>query len=48
MALAGTHEEVIEEIRRREEAHGLSLMVINFTSTQQIEDFGENVVAKLG
>jgi len=42
--LAGTPEEMIEEIRRREAAHALSLLAINFTGLKQIREFGERVL----
>lgn len=47
VSLMGTPEEMIEEIRRREAAHGLALLAINFTSREQVQRFGERVIAEL-
>jgi probable F420-dependent oxidoreductase len=47
IGLVGTPEEMVRELRRREQAHGLSLLAINFTSLQQIRDFGEKVIPHL-
>ena len=47
VVLAGTPEEMREEIRRRAETHGLSLMAINFSSVEQIRAFSEQVMSKL-
>lgn len=47
VSLVGTPEEMIDEIRRREEVHGLSMLAVNFTTPQQVRAFGERVVAKL-
>ncbi|HUI25595.1 MAG TPA: LLM class flavin-dependent oxidoreductase, partial [Candidatus Kryptonia bacterium] len=47
IALMGTPEEMIVELRRREAVHGLSLLAINFTNLDQVRDFGERVIAKL-
>ncbi len=44
ISLIGTPDEMIAELRRRERLHGLSLLAINFTSPQQIRDFGERVL----
>jgi len=44
IGLIGTPEEMIAELERREELHGLSLLAINFSSPQQIRDFGEKVL----
>jgi alkanesulfonate monooxygenase SsuD/methylene tetrahydromethanopterin reductase-like flavin-dependent oxidoreductase (luciferase family) len=44
IALVGTPDEMIEELRRRERAHGLSLLALNFSSLQQLRDFGERVL----
>jgi probable F420-dependent oxidoreductase len=44
IALVGTPEEMIEELRRRERVHGLSLLAVNFSSPQQLRDFGERVL----
>ncbi len=44
IALVGTPEEMIEELRRRERFHGLSLLAVNFSSPQQLRDFGERVL----
>ena len=47
IALAGTPEEMIAELRRRERAHGLALLAINFTDREQIRQFGEQVLPHL-
>jgi len=47
ITLIGTPEEMADELRRREAAHGLSLLAINFTDLNEIRDFGEKVLAKL-
>lgn len=47
VVLAGTPEEMIEEINRRVDRHGLSMMALNFTSHEQIRHFGENVLRKV-
>ena len=44
IALVGTPDEMIAELRRRERLHGLALLAINFSSPQQIRDFGERVL----
>jgi probable F420-dependent oxidoreductase len=44
IALVGTPDEMIEELRRRERSHGLSLLAINFSSPHQLRDFGERVL----
>ncbi len=44
IGLIGTPEEMIAELRRREQMHGLSLLAINFSSPQQIRAFGEKVL----
>lgn len=47
IGLIGTAEEMVVELKRREAAHGLSLLAINFTHPQQIRDFGEQVIPHL-
>lgn len=47
VVLAGTPEEMAQEIERRVSVHGLSLMTVNFSSSEQIRAFGEKVVARL-
>jgi probable F420-dependent oxidoreductase len=47
VSLIGTPEEMIDEIRRREEVHGLALLVLSFSAREQMQAFGERVVAKL-
>jgi probable F420-dependent oxidoreductase len=47
IGLVGTPEEMIAELRRREAMHGLELLAINFSSPQQIRDFGEKVLPHL-
>ena len=44
IALLGTPEEMIAELRRRERTHGLSLLAINFSSPEQLRSFGERVL----
>lgn len=44
IALVGTPEEMIAELRRRQREHGLALLAINFTSREQIERFGRDVL----
>jgi probable F420-dependent oxidoreductase len=44
IGLVGTPDEMIAELQRREQLHGLSLLAINFSSPQQIRDFGEKVL----
>jgi probable F420-dependent oxidoreductase len=44
IALIGTPDEMIEELRRREREHGLSLLAFNFSSTDQLRDFGTRVM----
>jgi hypothetical protein len=43
----GTPEEMCDELRRREETHGLSLLAVNFNNAEQVRTFGEQVIAKL-
>jgi probable F420-dependent oxidoreductase len=47
IVLVGTPDEMAFELRRREETHGLSLLAINFSSREQIHDFGEQVLPRL-
>jgi probable F420-dependent oxidoreductase len=47
VGLIGTPDEMIEELRRREATHGLSLLAINFNNQQQIRDFGEKVLQRM-
>ena len=35
---------MIEELRRREAVHGLSLLALNFSGTGQLREFGERVL----
>jgi probable F420-dependent oxidoreductase len=44
IALVGTPDEMIAELRRRERVHGLSLLAINFSSPEQLREFGERVL----
>ncbi len=44
VSLMGTPDELIAELKRRERAHGLSLLAINFTTPQQVRAFGEKVL----
>jgi len=47
VSLMGTPEEMIDEIRRREAEHGLSMMAVNFSQPEQVRAFGERVIARL-
>lgn len=47
VVLIGTADEMAEELRRRESTHGLSLLAINATTSEQIRTFGERVIARL-
>jgi len=47
VGLVGTPEEMVDELRRREETHGLSLLAINFVNQEQIRRFGEKVLPKV-
>ncbi len=47
IALIGTADEMIAELRRREAVHGLALLAINFSERQQIRDFGDQVLAQM-
>ena len=47
IVLAGTPEEIIDELRRRQDEHELSLVAINVTGEQQLTEFGEQVVARM-
>ena len=44
IGLVGTPEEMIAELKRREQLHGLALLAINFSSQKQIREFGEKVL----
>jgi alkanesulfonate monooxygenase SsuD/methylene tetrahydromethanopterin reductase-like flavin-dependent oxidoreductase (luciferase family) len=44
IGLIGTPDEMIAELKRREQLHGLSLLAINFSTPQQIREFGERVL----
>jgi len=47
VSLMGTPEEMRDELQRREETHGLSLLAINFQNTEQVRTFGQQVIAAL-
>jgi probable F420-dependent oxidoreductase len=47
IALIGTPDEMAAELRRREREHGLSLLAINFSSSEQIRTFGEQVLPRV-
>jgi probable F420-dependent oxidoreductase len=47
IVLAGTPEEMVDELRRREATHGLGLLAINFSSEAQLRTFGEKVLPQL-
>ena len=44
VSLIGTAEEMVAELQRREKAHGLSLLAINFGSQAELRAFGEKVL----
>jgi alkanesulfonate monooxygenase SsuD/methylene tetrahydromethanopterin reductase-like flavin-dependent oxidoreductase (luciferase family) len=44
IALIGTPEEMITELRRRQQVHGLSMLAINFSSAEQVKRFGTEVL----
>jgi alkanesulfonate monooxygenase SsuD/methylene tetrahydromethanopterin reductase-like flavin-dependent oxidoreductase (luciferase family) len=44
VVLLGTPEEMAAELRRRETAHGLSFLCINFSSLAHMQRFGEEVL----
>ena len=46
VGLVGTPEEMVDELRRREATHGLSLLAINFANQEQLRRFGEKVLPK--
>lgn len=48
IALIGTPDEMVAELRRREATHGLALLALNFTSEEQLRLFGEQVLPRLG
>jgi probable F420-dependent oxidoreductase len=45
--LVGTVEEIAAELTRRREVHGLQIIGINHSSTEQLRTFGEKVVPRL-
>jgi probable F420-dependent oxidoreductase len=47
VGLVGTAEELIDELQRRREEHGLAMLAINFSNQEQIRDFGEKVLPKI-
>jgi probable F420-dependent oxidoreductase len=47
VSLIGTPEEMRDELRRRERTHGLSLLVMSFTTLDQMRAFAEQVMARL-
>jgi len=44
VSLIGTPEEIREELRRREETHGLSMLVMTFTTLDQMRAFADRVL----
>lgn len=44
VALIGTADEMIVELRRREKQHGLSMLALNFGSQDELRRFGEQVL----
>jgi probable F420-dependent oxidoreductase len=46
VSLIGTPEEMREELARRERVHGLSLLVMSFTTLDQMRTFAERVIAR--
>ena len=47
VVLIGTPEEMEEELRRREETHGLSLLALSFTDAEAMQEFSDQVVSRL-
>jgi alkanesulfonate monooxygenase SsuD/methylene tetrahydromethanopterin reductase-like flavin-dependent oxidoreductase (luciferase family) len=47
VSLIGTPEQMVAELHRREETHGLSMLAVNFANPEQLKDFGEKVLPKL-
>jgi len=46
-ALLGTENEMVDELRRREATHGLSLLGIHFADAAQLETFGESILPRM-
>jgi alkanesulfonate monooxygenase SsuD/methylene tetrahydromethanopterin reductase-like flavin-dependent oxidoreductase (luciferase family) len=47
VVLAGTPEEMADEIHRRAEVHALEIVAVNFSSSEQIRAFADGVIAKV-
>ncbi len=44
IALIGTPDELITELKRRESEHGLSMLALNFATPDELREFGEKVL----
>lgn len=44
VSLIGTAEEMVGELQRRQREHGLSMLALNFSSQEEIRQFGEKVL----
>ena len=47
VSLIGTPEEIIDELKRREQTHGLSMLVMTFTTLDQMRAFADRVIARV-
>jgi alkanesulfonate monooxygenase SsuD/methylene tetrahydromethanopterin reductase-like flavin-dependent oxidoreductase (luciferase family) len=47
VSLIGTPEEMRDELVRRERTHGFSMLVMSFTTLDQMRAFAEQVIARL-
>jgi probable F420-dependent oxidoreductase len=47
VSLIGTPEEMVDELRRRRETHGLALLVMTYTALDQMREFADRVIARL-
>lgn len=45
--LLGTAEQVVDELQRRRDEHGMALVGINAADEQQLRAFGEQVIPRL-
>jgi len=43
--LAGTTDQMVEELQRREQVHGLSIVALEATGLDSIRDFAERIIA---
>jgi alkanesulfonate monooxygenase SsuD/methylene tetrahydromethanopterin reductase-like flavin-dependent oxidoreductase (luciferase family) len=46
VVLVGTPEEMEEELTRRREAYGISLLTVAFSTPEQMRQFGEQVLPR--